>query len=125
MGGRVQLYRPRDHQGTTITGVCVGDDGDVAVETGNHGSVADHVVDGGQAQVGHAQDGHGGAGARHVQVLKALAQAGAGREAILHAGAHDDVAVLGDLGAEFGGGSVAHGSEVVLGFGFCCCYGCG
>lgn len=114
-----ETHSPGDHQGPTVAGVCIGDNGDVAVEAGNHGGVADHVVDGGQAQVGQAQDGHGGAGARHVEVLEAFAEADAGRETILHAGADDDVALLCDLGAQFGGGSVAHLVRFVLLFGVC------
>lgn len=53
----------RDHQGPAVTRVGVCDDGHVTVQAGDHAGVADHVVDGGEAQIGHAKDAHGRAGA--------------------------------------------------------------
>lgn len=59
-----ETHSPRNHDGPAVARVGVGDDGHGAVERGQHGRVAHHVVGRRQAQVGRAQrrDGRARAG---------------------------------------------------------------
>ena len=57
------MDRPANGQRAAVAGVGVGDQGDGAVEGGEHGGVGGHVVERGEAEVGLTEAGDGCAGA--------------------------------------------------------------